>query len=126
MADTIKYEGSDQGKIAEAGARIALTRADSLPRVPLLSNSGQQNAFREILNIISEEANRVDAEQDAKNAIIFWAMTVLYANSKPFRLATASVKNFGIAPSSVASSFISWVGTDTHPGVVVMQDIDKW
>lgn len=126
MTDKITYEGSNQQRIAEAAARIVSTIKNSLPRVPWLSNSGQQEAFRDILSIITDEANEVYAETDARNAIIFWVLTVLYANKKSFRLATASIKNFGFAPTAVAKSFVSWVGTNSPPGEIVMNNIESW
>lgn len=126
MTDTITYEGENQQRIGEAAADLVSSIENNLPKVPWLSNSGQQDAFREIVNIITEKANAIDADSDAKNAIAFWAMTLLYANKKSFRLATASVKNFGYAPTSIANTFVSWIGDNTHPGVVVMNNIESW
>ena len=87
MTDTISYEGENQQKIAEAAINIVASIENSLPRVPWLSNSGQQDAFKEIHKLITDEAEKLNAESDAKNAIIFWSMTLLYANKKSFRLA---------------------------------------
>lgn len=126
MPDKIIYEGENQQKIAESAANIVSTIENNLPRVPWLSNTGQQDAFREIVNIITDKANSLDADSDAKNAITFWAITLLYANKKSFRLATASVKNFGFAPTAVASTFISWIGDNSHPGEIVMKNIESW
>ena len=126
MTEKLTYEGPNQSKIAEAAARLVSKIENSLPRVPWLSNSGQQDAFREIVNIIATEASALDAEPDAINAIVFWSLTVLYANSRSFRLATASIKNFGYAPTAVSRTFVGWIGDNSHPGEIVMKNIESW
>lgn len=120
MSEKIIFDATNQENVAIAAADLCITIENNMPSVPWLSNSKQQEAFRTIVKMITDGAEKLEADKDAKNAIIFWALTLLYANNKPFRLATASVKNwnaYGISP--VASTFISWVGNNTHPGQVV-------
>ena len=122
----ITFAGPNQEAIAGAATNLVSSIERSLPRVPWLSNSGQQEAFRKIVALVDGEVDRLEADADAKNAILFWALTLLYASQRSFRLAIASVKNFGFASSPVASTFVSWVGENTHPGEVVMQNIESW
>lgn len=127
MADTLKFQPDDQSEIAKAGGKLYYSIVNQLPRVPWTSNSGQQDAFRETVRLIIESATQLDADINARKAIVFWALTVLYANKRSFRLATASIKNwgsYGIHP--IASTFVSWIGEDSHPGLVVAANIDTW
>ena len=127
MNEKLKFEPSDQSEIATAAGKLFYTIEQSLPRVPWLSNSGQQDAFRETVRIVKKSAESLDADDDARKAVMFWALTILYANKRSFRLATASMKNwggYGIHP--IAQTFVSWVGKDIHPGQVVATCIDTW
>ena len=127
MPSRLKYNSNDQGEIAKAATELFSAIEHSLPGVPWLSNSGQQDAFQQTVRIISDSASRLDADDSARKAVIFWALTILYANKRSFRLATASVKNwgsYGISP--IASTFVSWVGDDTLPGQVIATYMDTW
>ena len=127
MADALTFHPNDQSEIAVAAGELYYSIETKLPRVPWLSNSGQQNAFRETVDIIIESAKQLDADDSARKAVIFWALTILFANRKSFRLATASIKNwgaYGIHP--IASTFVAWIGDDSHPGQIVAYNIDAW
>ena len=91
-SETIVFDPEDQGVLAEASASLSAQLERSLPKVPWLSNSGQQEAFRKMVDEVVDSAGSLDADADAKNAIVFWTLTLLYANNKSVRLATASVK----------------------------------
>lgn len=127
MDDYFRFRPDDQTEIAKAAGELYYAIEDSLPRVPWLSNVGQQNAFREIFTLVTESAGKLDADDDARKAIVFWTLTILYANKRSFRLATASIKNWGShGIHSIAQTFVTWVGEDTHPGHVVATCIDTW
>ncbi len=127
MSEKIIFDATNQENITAAACDLCIVMKNTMPRVPWLSNSKQQDAFKKIVEMISSGAENLDADQDSKNAVIFWTLTLLYANKKSFQLATASVKNwnsYGISP--VALTFVSWVGDNTHPGHVVAASIDSW
>ncbi|NOZ71270.1 MAG: hypothetical protein GXP38_05045 [Chloroflexi bacterium] len=121
------FDPHDQGNVAKAAAELMHRLEGSLPRVPWLSNSGQQKAFQQIVQMVIDGASALDANPEATNAVVFWTLTILYANKKPFRLATASVKNWGAAmPSPIAASFVSWTGSNIHPGEAVLASMSNW
>ena len=123
----LQYDTKDQGAIASAAAGLSLEVEKEMPRVPWLSNSGQQEAFRKIVELSASKVAALDGDDAAKKAALFWVLTLLYANSKSFRLATARVKNwsaYGIQP--VAASFVAWVGEETHPGVAINKAMSGW
>ena len=125
--EALVFNPADQEAIAEASAGLGSRIERSLPKVPWLSNSGQQEAFHEIVALVIESTGEIDADLDAKNAIVFWTLTVLYANHKSVRLATASVKNWGTVVSSpVAATWLSWIGENTHPGAMVASSYVEW
>ena len=125
--EALVFNPTDQGVIAEASARLGSRIERSLPKVPWLSNSGQQEAFHKIVALVVESASEIDADMDAKNAIVFWTLTVLYANHKSVRLATASVKNWGaVVRSPVAATWLSWIGENSHPGTMVASSCEQW
>lgn len=127
MAETLTFQPDDQSEIAKAAGKLFDSIKSQLPRVPWFSNSGQQDAFHETVRLIIDSASKLDADFSARKAIIFWVLTVLYANKRSFRLATASIKNwgsYGIHP--IASTFVSWIGDDSHPGQVVAAHMDTW
>ena len=125
--ETVVFDPEDQGVIAEASARLSAQLERSLPKVPWLSNTGQQEAFRKMVDKVVDSAGSLDADADARNAMVFWTLTLLYANNKSVRLATASVKNWGaVVGSPVASTWLSWIGQNTHPGSVVASSYAQW
>lgn len=120
----IVFQPNNQSEIASAAAEIMSKLELSLPRVPWFSNPGQQDAFRQTVELAQREANSVDADDASKEAIVFWVLALLYANNRKFRLATASVKNwktYGISP--IAAAFVSWVGTNMHPAHAIAAEI---
>ena len=126
MPTTIYFDPNNQGEVATAAAALVSGCEKVLPKVPWFSNSGQQDAFRKIADIVSTNVSSIDANAEAKDAIIFWALTLLYANQKRFRLATASVKNwgaYGISP--IVKCYIEWAGTNVHPGQAVALELGR-
>ena len=71
MSDKIIFKGEDQSLMVLEANKIVSSIENSLPRVPWFSNTGQQNAFKNILSIITNEVNNLNADPDSKNAIIF-------------------------------------------------------
>jgi hypothetical protein len=127
MDKTIIFNAQNQENIAGVAAELSTTLEPSLPRVPWLSNSGQKEAFNKIVQLVVDATGKLSADEDAKNAVIFWTLTLLYANKKPVRLATASVKNWGvIGVPAVASSWVSWIGGNSHPGQIVSSSYQSW
>ncbi len=123
MGNRMMFDPHDQGN-AKTAAKLMHRLESSLPRAPWLSNSGQQKAFQQM---VIDGASTLDASPEATNAIVFWTLTIIYANKKPFRLATASVKNWGAAMlSPIAASFVSWTGTNIHPGQAVLASMSNW
>lgn len=124
MTNRIEFNPSNQEHIVGAAQQMISDLEHVLPKVPWFSNSGQQEAFRKIVQMVTEKAAQVDADDASKEAIVFWVLVLLYGNQKTFRLATASVKNwgtYGITP--IASTFLHWVGTNVPPGKVVAEVI---
>ena len=127
MSEKMIFDAENQENVAKAAAELSTTLENSLPRVPWLSNSGQQDAFLKIVRMVIDASDKLNADQDVKNAIVFWTLTLLYANKKSFRLATASAKNWGVAgTSAVVSSWVGWIGENTHPGQVVAASYSRW
>lgn len=125
MPERLTFNLDTLGLMASTAAEIVFKIESGLPRVPWLSNSGQQEAFRKIVSTISDAVEKLDADEDAKYAIIFWALTVLYANKTSFRLAVASVKNWGgVAVSPAVSLFLHWIGSNSHPNEVLIPIIE--
>lgn len=125
MTERLRFQAEDQGEIAKAAGEIYYEIKDSLPRVSWFSNSATQDAFRDTVRLVTESASHLDADDNARKAVIFWTLTILYANKVSFRLATASIKNwgaYGITP--IASTFVSWIGEDTHPNLVIAAHIE--
>jgi len=121
MPERLTFNLDTLGLMASTAAEIVFKIESSLPRVPWLSNSGQKEAFRKIVGTISDAVEKLDADEDAKYAVTFWALTVLYANSKNFRLAVVSVKNWGgVAVSPAVSLFLHWIGSNSHPNEVLI------
>jgi hypothetical protein len=118
------FDPNDQSAIATAAAQVVSAIEPSLPRVPWLSNSGQQEAFRKIIDLVLKSIAQLNADDDAKEAATFWALSVLYADNRGFRLATASVKNWGgVRSSPIITAFVQWVGSNVHPGQAVAAEI---
>jgi len=127
MNETIIFDATNQENITNAACDLCIEIENTMPRVPWLNNTKQQEAFKKTVEMISNGAGNLGADQDSKNAIIFWTLTLLLANKKSFQLATASVKNWGTyGLSPVATTFISWLDTNTHPGQVVASSVDAW
>jgi len=127
MSEKIIYDATNQENISDAACDLCIEIENTMPRVPWLNNSKQQEAFKKTVEMISSGAESLNADQDAKNAIIFWTLVLLLSNKRSFQLATASIKNwgsFGLSP--IVSTFISWLDTNIHPGQVVATSIDSW
>ena len=124
----IVFNAVDQGEIAKAAAQLYLNIENKLPPVPWLSNSGQQDAFRSTVKLITDEANALRADDCAKYAIIFWALTILYANNAKFRVATKAAQRISelMKVYAVELTFLEWIGSETHPGVVVAASMPRW
>lgn len=122
MPGLIELNVNDQKNIAMQAGQIFLRLENSLPRVPWLSSTGQQMAFKSIVSMVEKETDQIAATKDAKEAIIFWCLTLLIANKKSVRLATISVKNKPIYGLSRASqAFVNWYGSELHPSQAVMK-----
>lgn len=127
MGETIIFDVNNQANITYAACDLCVEIEKSMPRVPWLNNTKQQEAFKQTVAMISNGAEKLSADQDAKNAIVFWTLVLLLSNKKPFQLATASVKNWGTyGLSPVVSTFISWLDTNIHPGQVVAESFESW
>ncbi len=127
MTERLKFNANDQGEIATTAVELFCEVENSLPRIPWFSDSGQQEAFRKIVQLITDKADGLDADNESKKAVIFWALAILYDSIRSFRRATASVKNRSVPGTSpVASSFVSWVGSNTHPAEIVAASLDAW
>lgn len=124
MADKLIFDPNDQTALVDVAERLSSTIEASLPRVPWLSNSGQQEAFRKSVDLIAGAVGKLDADEDAKEAVIFWILTFLYANSRRFALATASIKNWGgVSLSPIVRAFVEWVGSNVPPGHAIVATI---
>ncbi len=124
MASRMAFDPNNQSEIATAAAQLMTTIESSLPKVPWLSNSGQKEAFRKIVDLIAKSTTLLNADEDSKEAVTFWTLSLLYANSRGFRLATASVKNWGgVGFPPIVSAFVQWVGSNVHPGQAVAAEI---
>jgi len=120
MPEPLTFEATSQEPIIAAATALLDKITGSLPRVPWLSNSGQQEAFQKTVQLIANAAEMLDADDNAKYAVTFWTLTLLYADKKSFRLAVASVKNWGSAGlSPVVSFFVNWVGSNMPPAEAV-------
>lgn len=135
----VLFDADNQRNVAMAAAEIVSpfmnfrdkpaerTVLESLPRVPWFSNADQQEAFRKIVEFFAKKVDALNADERAKKAILFWVLTVHYANNRSFRLATASAKRRNaFIPSSVARSFVAWVGQEVHPSLIVAASIEEW
>ncbi|TAJ91800.1 MAG: hypothetical protein EPO31_13920 [Gammaproteobacteria bacterium] len=124
MADKLFFDPNNQSVIATTAVQLAIDIEPSLPRVPWLSNSGQQEAFQKTIGLMTKSIEQMNADDDAKDAATFWALSYLYANNRGFRLSTASVKNWGgIYLSPIVTAFVQWVGSNIHPGQVIAEEI---
>ena len=127
MGEQVKFNPEDQGNVVETAAKIYSKFENSLPQVPWLSHPGQQAAFKKSVKIAIEHIDEINADIDAKNAILFWLLTLTYANNKKFRIATTSIKRVGeYVNSSVARTWIEWIGEETHPGIIVARSVSYW
>ena len=126
MPPKIHFDPNNQGDVATAATALVSGCEKTLPKVPWFSNSGQQEAFKKIVGVIEAKAATIDADEDARETITFWALSLLYANSKGFRLATASVRNWGAhGLSPMAKLYTQWAGSNVHPGQAVGQELAR-
>ncbi len=127
MGEQIKLNPEDQGNVAVTATEVFSKLENNLPRVPWLSHTGQQDAFKKTVDIAIEYIDNINADIDAKNAILFWFLSILYANNKKFRIATTSIKRVGeFVDSSVARTWIDWIGEETHQGIIIARSISHW
>ena len=127
MTEILIFNPDHQEQIAKVAVELSAALEPVLPRVPWLSNSGQQDAFNKIVRMVSDSTDELNADKDSKNAVLFWTLTLLYANKKSFRLATASIKNWGaVGLSPVISTWVSRIGENTHPGQIVAESVASW
>ena len=124
----ITFNPTDQGEIAKAAVELYSDIESRLPPIPWLSNSGQQEAFHAIVKAVGDAADLLPADRQAKYAIIFWTLTVLYANNKKFRVATNAAKRVSglMKIWAVELTFVEWIGSETHPGAVAAASMPRW
>jgi len=127
MTERLIFKADNQEQIAELAVKLSTALEPVLPRVPWLSNSGQQEAFNKIVRMVYDSTDELNADKDSKNAVLFWTLTLLYANKKSVRLATASIKNWGtVGLSPVVTTWVSRIGENTHPGRIVAESVASW
>ena len=125
MTNRMTFDPNNQSEITSAAMDIVLNIESSLPKAARwFSNSADQEAFLETLDMITKNAAQLNVDDDSKEAITFWALTLLYAKNRRFRLFTASVKNWSVSGlSPIALAFVNWVGSNVHPGQAVAYEI---
>lgn len=99
-----------------------------MPKVPWFSQKGQEDAFYKVTDtieylIIKDE--RLAFDEMARSGVMFWALALVSANSKKFRITIAAAKR---QPSRFyeAGAFLQWFGTETHPSLAVAMNVTVW
>jgi hypothetical protein len=127
-ANEIAFNPLDQTEIVKAAANLWKELEGTLPSIPWLSNSGQQEAFRATVEAITQAAERLPADTRAKYAIVFWTLTFVYANNTKFRVATNAARRVSglMKVWAVELTFVNWIGSETPPAAVVAASMARW
>lgn len=99
-----------------------------MPRIPLLSQTGQEDAFYKVSDMATAMIvgdARLSYDEDARSGVLFWSFALISANSKKFRVAMAAAKRK--APRFYeAGAFLQWYGTEMHPSLAVAANVMLW
>ena len=126
MSQKIVFNPKDQSQIATVAAEVFTRIEHSLPSVPWLSNKGQQDSYEETVKVISNEINKLNADIQSKKAIEFWALNIVYANNRKFRVAVAAFKSLSMRGISPALTFPQTVKSNINPRDIVAEEMPKW
>ena len=127
MDELLEFDPEDQRNVHEVAGEVYLKIKNRLPRFPWLSHFGQQDAFKETVKLAIQTIEEINANIDAKNAILFWTLCELYLNNRKFTIATESIRRVGeFVNSRVAMTWIECLGNGIPPGIIVAKSVSSW
>lgn len=131
-ADAIRFNPEKQSVLTDVATDICdkmiWQGGGRMPRVPWLSQNGQEEVFYTVSDMIIEEIisnPKLSYDELARSGVYFWSLTLIAANHKKFRVAIAAAKR--TAPRFYeAGAFLQWWGTETHPSLAFAANAALW
>lgn len=131
-SQVVIFNADDQSNLVDIATDIAgkilWENGGNMPKVPWLSQNGQVKAFNFVVEFIKKEIinnEYLSYDQNARSGVLFWTLTLIYANHRFFRVSTsAAKKDFPITLE--VRSWLGWIGSELHPSIVVKRNAPKW
>ena len=131
-ADAIEFTPEKQSALTNVATdicdRMIWQGSGRIPRVPWLSQDGQEQVFYTVSDMIIEDIMnnpKLSYDELARSGVYFWSLVLIAANHKKFRVAIAGAKR--TAPRFYeAGAFFQWWGTETHPSLALAANAALW
>ena len=108
--------------------KILWREGGQMPRIPWLSQDGQEAAFYKVSEMVIDEIMRnhmLSHDENARSGVYFWSLVLISANHRKFRAAIAAAKR--TSPRFYeAGAFLQWWGTEVHPSIAVAANAALW
>lgn len=130
--DCIEFIPEKQSNLTDVATdicdKLLWRESGKMPRIPWLSQDGQEAAFYKVSDMVIEEIiknPRLSYDENARSGVYFWSLVLISANYRKFRAAISAAKRTN-PKLYEAGAFLQWYGTEVHPSLALAANAALW